>query len=144
MADEGYDVWLANTRGCLYSTNHTTYNPFGSRKDQKNYWNFALHELGIYDIPTSMDYILNKTEQTKMHVFGHSQGSTGLFILASEKPEYNEKIEMMHHLGPAVFLSHLKSPVLWPFAPYVDKIYVRFQFRRKEKHFFFIVFTFRK
>lgn len=35
LADEGYDVWLANARGSLYSRCHVEFTT-----DQREYWNF--------------------------------------------------------------------------------------------------------
>lgn len=46
--------------------------------------------------------------------------------MLSEKPEYNKKIEMMHAMAPAVYLSHLKSPVIRFVASIIDSLYVRF------------------
>lgn len=107
LADEGFDVWLGNNRGNLYSTNHTTLKPFGSRSDQNKYWYFTWHHIGFYDLPASIDYALATTEQEKLQFIGHSQGVAEFFVLMSERPEYNDKIEMMHGLGPVAFLSNV-------------------------------------
>lgn len=39
--------------------------------------------------------------------------------MLSEKPEYNEKIERMHALGPVAFLSHCFSPAIRVIAPFI-------------------------
>lgn len=44
LYNEGYDVWLANARGNVYSQRHIKYNPFGSRSERKIFWNFSWHE----------------------------------------------------------------------------------------------------
>lgn len=120
LSDQGYDVWLGNNRGNRYSINHTTYNPFGSFKDRRHYWSFSWHEMGMYDLPAMIDYVLNETKQIKLQYFAHSQGSTAFFVMTSEKPEYNEKIEMMHALAPVAFLSHVISPPIRILAPFVS------------------------
>lgn len=110
LVDEDFDIWMGNVRGTIYSTNHTTYDAFGSQEDQQKYWSFSLHEIGYYDVPAGIDYVLNETGETKMHYLGYSQGSTTFFIMASEKPEYMDKIEMLHSVAPAVYLNHIRSP----------------------------------
>lgn len=52
---------------------------------------------------------------------------TAFFIMLSEKPEYNSKIETMSALAPAVFLKHCKSPLIRLLKPFVSALYVRFQ-----------------
>lgn len=66
--------------------------------------------MGLYDLPASIDFILNKTGQSKLHFIAHSQGTTSFFVMLSEKPEYNDKIISMHALAPVAFLTHVKSP----------------------------------
>lgn len=74
LADEGYDVWLGNCRGSVYSVNHTKLKPFGSLKHQRLFWKYSLHEIGFFDLPASIDYVLEHTGQTNLHYIGHSQG----------------------------------------------------------------------
>lgn len=108
MADHGYDVWLGNARGNYYSRKHTTLNPDKSIK----FWLFSWHEIGYYDIPACIDYILEKTNREKLHYIGHSQGTTVFFVMTSMKPEYNEKVILMQALAPVAFVSHLRSPLV--------------------------------
>ena len=46
LADAGYDVFLANTRGTEYARQHTTYDP----AEDEEYWNFSIIEMGLYDV----------------------------------------------------------------------------------------------
>lgn len=56
--------------------------------------------MGIYDLPATIDYVLNKTNNQKLYFIGHSQGTTAFMCLLSEKPEYNEKIHVASLLAP--------------------------------------------
>lgn len=125
LADNDFDVWLINTRGNTYSTNHTSYKPFGSFFDRNRFWEFSWHEIGIYDLPATIDYILRQTRQSTLQYVGHSQGATAFFVMLSEKPEYNDKIDMMQALAPAVFMSHVSSPPIRAIAPILPLVQVR-------------------
>ncbi|PSN43336.1 Lipase 3 [Blattella germanica] len=105
LADEGYDVWMGNARGNMFSTNHTSLNP-----TNPSFWSFSWHEMGVYDLPAEIDYILETTGQTSISYVGHSMGTTMFFVLASSKLEYNAKISHVVALAPVAFLKHTKSP----------------------------------
>ena len=53
-ARAGYDVWLGNSRGNTFSQGHVT---LDRDKDEEKYWNFDWHEMGLFDIPATLDYI---------------------------------------------------------------------------------------
>ncbi|XP_037051234.1 lipase 3-like [Bradysia coprophila] len=105
LADSGYDVWLANSRGNVYSRRHKTKDPNSWSGD---FWNFSWLEMGIYDHPAVIDYILYKTGHSKLYYLGHSQGTTNLLVLLSERPEYNQKIYAASLMAPAVYFSHME------------------------------------
>lgn len=92
---------MGNARGNTYSRRHVTLKP----SDPK-FWEFSWHEIGVYDIPSTIDYILWQTNQTKLAYVGHSQGVTSLFVMLSERPEYNDKISIAHAMTPPVVLKH--------------------------------------
>lgn len=103
LSENGYDVWLGNVRGSRYSRKHKTLDN-GSTK----YWDFDWHEMGVKDLPASIDYIINITGQKKINYIGHSQGTTILFVLMSELPEYNEKIAVVNALAPIMSVKFAK------------------------------------
>ncbi|XP_014285223.1 gastric triacylglycerol lipase [Halyomorpha halys] len=123
MADHGYDVWMPNNRGNTYSLKHTTLNPNDS-SDKKKFWDFSFHEMGYYDQPAIIDFILAKTNHTKLFYIGHSQGTTQFFALMSMRPEYNEKIIHMSALAPIAFLDHTRGTLkaLTFFSNWLSKI----------------------
>ncbi|KAL1139606.1 hypothetical protein AAG570_006588 [Ranatra chinensis] len=104
LADKGYDVWLGNARGSVYSRDHNQI----STSDPK-YWRFSWHEMGVYDLPAEINYILGKTNQSKLYYIGHSMGTTMMYVLLSVKPEYNNKIRLFVSLSPVAYMSHMRS-----------------------------------
>lgn len=59
--------------------------------------------MGLYDQPAVIDYILEKTMNTKLYYIGYSQGTTSIMVLLSEKPEYNDKIHIASLMAPVAF-----------------------------------------
>ncbi|XP_031633600.1 lipase 1-like isoform X2 [Contarinia nasturtii] len=110
LADSAYDVWIPNSRGNTYSRNHITKDPDNSTS---GFWDFSWYEMGIYDHPAVFDYILNKTESTKLYYVGHSQGTATLLVLLSEKPEYNEKVHAASLMAPVSYMNNSDYLLRW-------------------------------
>jgi lysosomal acid lipase/cholesteryl ester hydrolase len=108
LADAGYDVWLGNSRGSTYSQKHKFLDP---NKHKQEYWNFSFHEMGYYDLPAMIDFILQSTGEKKLSYVGHSQGTTQFFAMAASRPEYNDKVKVMSALAPIAFLDHTRGTV---------------------------------
>jgi len=104
LADQGYDVWMGNSRGNTYSRKHATLDPA-----QQEYWDFSYDELGRYDLPASVDYILELTGQKKLSYVGYSLGSALFFVAAVENPDFNDKIEAMIGIGPTARVTVLHN-----------------------------------
>jgi len=119
LADRGYDVWLGNFRGTTWSRKHETLSP---KRNRKEFWDFSFQEMGYYDIPALVDYILNTTKQHNLYYIGHSQGSTSFFALASTRPEYNKKIRLMIGLSPVIYTEHMDSIIIRMIAIYIKQI----------------------
>ncbi|XP_018563475.1 lipase 3-like isoform X2 [Anoplophora glabripennis] len=114
LADRDFDVWILNARGSPYSEKHK-YFDVGDPK----YWKFSFHEIGVYDIPANIDYIVNKTNQ-KVFVIGHSQGNTCYFVMATERPEYNDKVKISSVYAPSVLLKYMDYPFAVTFSYVVE------------------------
>ena len=59
-----------------------------------------------------IDYVLEKTHQTKLQYMGYSQGTTSFYVMCSERPEYNDKVKSMVSMAPIAFLSNQRSPLI--------------------------------
>lgn len=104
--DAGYDIWIGNNRGNTYSRHHVKLDP-----NKLEFWNFSWHEMGVYDLPAMIDYILMHTNQTQLAYVGHSQGVTCAFVMLSELPQYNQKISVLHAMTPPVIFKY-KHPLV--------------------------------
>ncbi|XP_050299836.1 lipase 3-like [Anthonomus grandis grandis] len=117
LADQGYDIWLGNTRGNK-NCRHKTLAP-----SDKEYWNFSFHEKGFYDTAAMIDYILANTKLEKLSYVGHSQGTAQFFTLTSTRPEYNEKLNLATLFSPIAFMSHVsKGPIAGLAAKYQKEV----------------------
>ncbi|KAL7643602.1 UNVERIFIED_CONTAM: hypothetical protein RMT77_005585 [Armadillidium vulgare] len=114
MADAGFDVWLTNVRGNIYSRNHTHLSP-----NSKEFWQFSWDEMALYDVTSFIDYVLNITKYKQLYYIGHSMGTTIFFAGMSANPSYNAKIKGMFALAPVATVAHIKSPVR--FFAYYEK-----------------------
>ncbi|XP_015182224.1 PREDICTED: lipase 3-like isoform X2 [Polistes dominula] len=107
LCQAGYDVWLVNARGNAYSRKHKIYTP-----KNREFWDFSYHEVGYYDLPAIIDYVLEETANSELSYVGYSQGTTAFYVMGSERPEYNAKVKVMVSLAPIAFLYNQQSPLL--------------------------------
>lgn len=119
LANEGYDVWMGNVRGNTYSRNH-----INLTTDDQKFWRFSWDEMGYYDLPAMLDYVLKTTGHEDLYYIGHSMGTTMFWVMTSLRPEYNAKIRLASALAPIAYVGHMVSPIriLAPFATQIEKI----------------------
>ncbi len=90
LAKEGYDVWLTNSRGNIFSFEHIDPS-YDSSIYSSDYWNFTFHDMALYDLPANVEYIKNHTGYSRMDYIGHSQGTFIFFISYLLNPVFMEQ-----------------------------------------------------
>lgn len=84
-----------------------------------------MHEMGIYDLPNTIDYILALTGEKKLFLITHSMGAILPYILMSYKPDYDQKIHVIVSLAPAFTFTHpLPQPLQFLMEIFVTPIQV--------------------
>lgn len=81
--------------------------------------------MGKYDLPATIDYILNETNAQKIYYVGHSQGGTSLYTVMSLRPEYNEKVHLAVLLGPGGLMGRLPHPIYHSLAVFGKELEVK-------------------
>jgi lysosomal acid lipase/cholesteryl ester hydrolase len=121
LAKQNYDIWLGNSRGNQHSRGHLTLSPH-----DKRFWNYSFHEMGLYDLPASLDYIYSLNGGKKIVYIGYSQGTIMLFAALTRQLEYfQSRISLFIALGPVATISHMESA-----ARYLNKARLERLFER--------------
>ncbi|KEH22048.1 putative triacylglycerol lipase [Medicago truncatula] len=102
LADHGFDVWIANTRGTRHSRRHVSLDP-----SNPAFWNWSWDELVIYDLPAVFDYVFSQTGQ-KINYVGHSLGTLIALASFSEGKLINQ-LKSAALLSPIAYLSHMNT-----------------------------------
>lgn len=107
LAHEGFDLWIGNNRGTVYSDRHVKY----TTKDAA-FWNYTFHEMAEFDLPANLDFVLNKTGVEKVTYFGHSQGTIQFWIGNIMYDDIGSKVDQMIAMAPVMYLNHMVSPAI--------------------------------
>ncbi|XP_055600174.1 lipase 1-like [Uranotaenia lowii] len=95
LVDLGYDVWLANSRSSINSHQHETLCTCS-----KEFWNYSWHEMGMYDLPATIDAVLERTSRRTLRLLAFSEGGGVAAVMLSMRPEYNDKVTVFDALAP--------------------------------------------
>lgn len=106
----GYDVWMGNNRGNLFSNTHATMNS----SFNKEYWAFSFSDMGRHDVPALVGYILNATNKSKLSYIGHSQGTAQMFVAMTDpqvKSQLADKVNLFIALSPIAYMKNQQVPL---------------------------------
>jgi len=117
LAEQGYDVWIGNFRGNHYSREHESLDA----DTDNEFWEFSWDEMAKYDLPTQLNYVMEKTGKEKIYYIGHSMGTTTFLTMNSLDQSWAEKVELAVLLAPVAYVDHMESPIKW-IAPFTDMI----------------------
>lgn len=74
-------------------------------EDQKQFFDYSFYELAKFDLPANIDFVLEKTNQSKISYIGHSQGTTQMFTaLAEDIDHMTDKINVFIALAPITYI----------------------------------------
>lgn len=117
LIDDGYDVWMGNNRGNIYSRRHRDI------ETRDEYFNFSFYELGKYDLPAMIDYVRTETSADKVSFIGHSQGTSQMFsALSKGHGDLADKVNVFLAMGPAVRLENIQEELFQYLAADVNDI----------------------
>ncbi|KAI1146548.1 Alpha/Beta hydrolase protein [Nemania diffusa] len=107
LVEHGFDVWLGNNRGNKYSKKSIKCSP-----NSTQFWNFSIDEFAFYDIPDSIQYILDTTKQPSLSYIGFSQGSAQAFASLAVNPKLNDQVNVFIALAPAMSVPGLHNGIV--------------------------------
>ena len=109
LSNKNYDIWISNSRGNKYCKKHIKY----TDKDFE-FWQFSLHDMGLYDLPCILEYIMERNKSGERIIyFGHSQGTAMLFsALTSHCDYFRQYIKLFVALAPIARITHMSSHLL--------------------------------
>ncbi|OWM74002.1 hypothetical protein CDL15_Pgr022273 [Punica granatum] len=103
LADNGFDVWIANTRGTRFCRRHKSLDP-----SQPAFWDWSWDELVLYDLPAVFNFVYAQTGNKKIDYVGHSLGT--LIALASlSEGRLVDQLRSVALLSPVAYLSYMTT-----------------------------------
>lgn len=88
---------LGNNRGNKYSRKSVNHTPADTA-----FWRFSMDEFCMHDIPDTIYYILELTQQPALGYVGFSQGTAQAFAALSVHPQLNQKVNVFVAVAPAM------------------------------------------
>ncbi|CAN6466900.1 unnamed protein product [Victoria cruziana] len=116
LADEGFDVWIANTRGTRSSRGHKL---LDANLDPA-YWAWTWVELAKFDLTANVNFVHNITGH-KLNYIAHSLG-TLTALTAFSQHKLVDKVKAAAFLCPVAYLSRMTTIVRLAAEFYGDEV----------------------
>lgn len=104
LADAGFDVWMGNQRGNIYS------NTMANSSDYN--WYFSMDEMAEFDDEALLTFITNQTGRPQLSWIGHSRGTQQMFYGMSRFPHHADYLNLFVALAPVAWVGSMKSVLL--------------------------------
>ena len=106
LVDAGYDVWIGNNRGTMYSWGHKT---LDSGADPE-YWDWSWAEMGLYDDTANISAIKAAAGVDKVFYIGYSQGTIQMHygLAHLESTFHADNVHKVVQLAPC-FVPHVPN-----------------------------------
>jgi len=108
LVDDGFDVWVLNSRGTVASKGHQ----YLSTGVGSEYWNFTVHEMAQFDVPAHVRYVKEATAAEEVIFIGHSQGTTQWFLANALDEELSKNFKAFVGIAPVVHSGGIHTPVI--------------------------------
>ncbi len=92
--------------GNTYGKRHNKFTP----KDDA-FWDFSWSDMAKHDLPSMIDYVLDKTKEMQLFYVGHSQGTLIAFSALSTNTRLASQVKLLLGMGPVSQVAHIKSPI---------------------------------
>ncbi|CAI2367552.1 unnamed protein product [Moneuplotes crassus] len=107
LANKGYDVWMNNSRGNIFSRLHRYLDP----EADPEFWDYSLEEMGMVDSKAVIKHVKQQTGHDKVTFVGQSQGSAQMFYALSRDSEwFREHLNLFVALAPVTRVSRDSFP----------------------------------
>jgi len=108
LSDAGFDVWLGNNRGNVFSVAN-------SKMDinTEEFWDAVdVDNMASTDVPAIFDYVLETTKAPRLHWVGHSMGGGQLIFALAKDPSLADRLGPSALLAPGVHMANLQVSLL--------------------------------
>lgn len=99
--------------------------------NQDGFWDFTWTEMGLYDLPAQINYVLARTGARKLSYIGHSEGTIQAFAAFSSSNNNSgwatykiaDKVDLFVALAPIAYVKHVEVIILQLMATFsLEKI----------------------